>query len=537
MLNKKIESSRKNNNKQSNPLKFIQNPILILATTGIIGFFMRIYYFPYEIPLTLDSLTYFWYSIDFSITGDFPSVSDTELYRFPNNGWPIFLSMFFSVFESNNYLAFMDLQRYVSVSISVITIIPVYLLCRRFFNKTLSLVGPAIYVFHPLIVTNSLLGITEPLFILLVTLSLYLFLSKNYKVIILSFIVVALLTLIRFEGMILFIPLSVSFILRHRKEHNFIFRYLLLAGIFILILLPMAYIRIETIGHDGLISNVFLSSKYFANSITGNNEIKLANEGKEPLSLGFSNLLKFFGIISLPYLLFLIPYGFFKIFKEKNYLNYTLIVFGITAVLPAFYAYSRDIQEIRYLLVLIPIFSVVSIFGIQKIAELTKKYRIILVTIFLLILFSSWIYLDAQKIDYNYESNAFDFARIVYEKTDIINSYHPEDGYLRPVIADFSETFPKEKKLLPKPIKIIKAGNFSSVTEFIDLYRDENLKYIVADDKKDRPEFLQEIYANEKKFPYLNKVFDSNFNGYDYDYNVKLFFIDYEKYDKAFNSP
>jgi len=533
-LNKKIESFEKNNSEQKNPLKFIQNPILILATIGIIGFFMRIYYFPYEIPLTHDSLLYFWYSIDFSITGDFPSVTDTELYHFPNNGWPIFLTVFFSVFESDNYLAFMDLQRYVSVSISVITIIPVYLLCRRFFNKTLSLVGPAIYVFHPLIVNNSLLGVTEPLFILLVTLSLYLFLSKNYKVIILSFIVVALFSLVRYEGMILFIPLSVLFILRHRKEHNFIFRYLLLAGIFILILLPVAYIRSETIETDGLISNIFHSSAYFATSITGDSETKLAIDGKEPLALGFTNLVKFFGIISLPYLLFLIPYGFFKIFKEKNYLNYTLIAIGITAILPAFYAYSRDFQETRYLLVLIPILSVVSIFGIQKITELTKKHKIILVTIFLLILFSSYIYLDNQKIDYNYERNAFDFAKIVYEKTDIINSYHPEDGYLRPVIADFSETFPKVKTLMPKQITIIQTKNFSSVTELIDLYRDKNLQYIVADDKKDRPEFLQKIYADEKKFPYLNKVFDSDSNGYDY--NVKLFFIDYEKYDR-FNSP
>ena len=87
---------------------------------------------------------------------------------------------------------------------------------------------------------------------------------------------------------------------------------------------------------------------------------------------------------------------------------------------------------------------------------------------------------------------------------------------------------------MPKPIMIIQAGNFSSVTEFIDLYRDENLQYIVADDKKDRPKFLQEIYADEKKFPYLNKVFDSDSNGYDY--SVKLFFIDYEKYDE-FNNP
>ena len=124
-MNKKIESFEKNNSEQKNTLKSIQNPILILTIIGIIGFFMRIYYFPYEIPLTHDSLLYFWYSIDFSITGDFPSVTDTELYHFPNNGWPIFLTVFFSVFESDNYLSFMDLQRYVTLSISVITIIPV----------------------------------------------------------------------------------------------------------------------------------------------------------------------------------------------------------------------------------------------------------------------------------------------------------------------------------------------------------------------------------------------------------------------------
>ena len=100
-MNKKIESFEKNNSEQKNTLKSIQNPILILTIIGIIGFFMRIYYFPYEIPLTHDSLHYFWYSIDLGITGNLPTATGREIYQFPNNGWPIFLSMFFSVFESD----------------------------------------------------------------------------------------------------------------------------------------------------------------------------------------------------------------------------------------------------------------------------------------------------------------------------------------------------------------------------------------------------------------------------------------------------
>ena len=94
-LDSKLGSSLKENNLRNNVLKLIQSPVLILTVIGIIGLLIRIYYFPYEIPLTHDSLLYFWYSIDFSITGDFPSVTDTELYHFPNNGWPIFLTVFF----------------------------------------------------------------------------------------------------------------------------------------------------------------------------------------------------------------------------------------------------------------------------------------------------------------------------------------------------------------------------------------------------------------------------------------------------------
>ncbi|SVB53919.1 uncharacterized protein METZ01_LOCUS206773, partial [marine metagenome] len=36
-------------------LKLIQNPVLILTVIGIIGLLIRIYYFPYEIPLTHDA--------------------------------------------------------------------------------------------------------------------------------------------------------------------------------------------------------------------------------------------------------------------------------------------------------------------------------------------------------------------------------------------------------------------------------------------------------------------------------------------------
>lgn len=140
------------------------------------------YYFPQGIPLSLDVLSYFFYANDVSILGKLPTG-----YHFPNNGWPIFISFFFSIFHSNNILDYMDLQRYLSISISVLTVIPVYFLCRRFVEKQYSLFGAVLFLLDPRLIQNSLLGDTQPLFICLGAVSLYLFFSKNMKIIYLSF--------------------------------------------------------------------------------------------------------------------------------------------------------------------------------------------------------------------------------------------------------------------------------------------------------------------------------------------------------------
>ncbi|MDC0041340.1 glycosyltransferase family 39 protein [Candidatus Nitrosopelagicus sp.] len=531
-------------------MKIFQNSIVIISIIATVALFLRIYSFPYEIPLTLDSLTYFWYSIDLSVTGNFPTISKDiptgGIYRLPNNGWPVFLSVFMTIFDSENYMDFMNLQRFVSISISIITIVPLYFLFKRYFNKTLALIGTTIFAFHPLIIKNSVIGITEPLFILLGTITIWLFLSKDYKIILISFITAALFTLIRYEGLIIFFPLSILFILKYRKSKNIIFKYSILCIVFVLVLLPMAYIRIETIGHDGIISNILNASKFYVTTATVTNNpetiIDSSIEGKTGLNfigLGLFNLIKFSGIFSLPYLIFLIPYGLIKIIKDRNFENYTLLSVGFTMILVAVYAFSRDIQDTRYLLILTPIVSVISLFTIQKFLTKIKKEKIFAVIICGIFVVSSWGYLEFTASDEKYEKDAYEFAKIVYEKTDIINGYHPEDKYLRPVIAEFSDHFPKEKSLLPKPIKLINnssgPNDFSSINELIEKNRDEGLEYIVADDQKHRPQFIQDLYFKEKEFPYLTKVFDSN--ELDYQYNVKLFFIEYEKYDKKFNQP
>lgn len=60
----------------------------------------------------------------------------------------------------------MNLQRIVSVILSGITVIPVYFICKNFFNNYYSLIGATIFAIEPRIIINSTLGISEPLYIL-----------------------------------------------------------------------------------------------------------------------------------------------------------------------------------------------------------------------------------------------------------------------------------------------------------------------------------------------------------------------------------
>jgi len=98
--------------------------------------------------------------MDISVVGTLP-----QNYTPINNGWPIFLSGFFSIFSFENSISYMELQRIISVIISTLTIIPIYYLCRNFVNNSYSIIGAAIFAFEPRIIQNSLFGIADPLYI------------------------------------------------------------------------------------------------------------------------------------------------------------------------------------------------------------------------------------------------------------------------------------------------------------------------------------------------------------------------------------
>ena len=57
---------------ESKPKIFSRNAIICLGIIALSGFFIRFFYFPEGIPITLDGALYFWYANDLSISGTFP---------------------------------------------------------------------------------------------------------------------------------------------------------------------------------------------------------------------------------------------------------------------------------------------------------------------------------------------------------------------------------------------------------------------------------------------------------------------------------
>ena len=97
-------------NSQNNKLdknKISKKKILVLLSVIIVSsFLIRIYFINFEIHLTNDALNYFFYALDIKINNQLPIN-----YSLSNPGWGIFLSIFFSNFESQNVIDYMNLQR------------------------------------------------------------------------------------------------------------------------------------------------------------------------------------------------------------------------------------------------------------------------------------------------------------------------------------------------------------------------------------------------------------------------------------------
>ena len=496
-----------------------KNIVVILTAIAVIGIIFRLMFLPFNLPVSYDALSYYWYGIDMSVLSQFPLGHDIA-----NNLWPSVLGIMFSSINSENFLDYSNAQRILSSGISVMTIIPIFFLCNRFFNKKLSLLGSSLFILDPRVIYNSVLGITEPLFILVGVTTIFLFLSENKKIIYVSFATAAIFSLIRYEGILIIVPMTIIFWFRFRKEGKIIGKYVIAVIIFILILTPMVIVRDQTMGYDGLISHVSDGAK----AAIVNNELNEDIDQRKffPL-LGITNLAKYLGWILVPNLILFLPIGILLFFKKRDIKKNSLLLIGIISLIPAFYAYSRGILDTRYLLMIYPIFIIFSLYTINWIGEKTHRKNLIIIIVFVGISISSIVFLDI-KIDNEHEIEAFEIALKNTPQLSVINSYETESAYYKVTVIEEMEEFPILRDEVNRKILLLSTNNVNTIEDFLITNEVKGIKHIIIDNVAKRPEFLKEVFTNEENFPYLKKIYDSKIDGYTY--HLKIFEIDYNQF-------
>lgn len=518
-----------------NESKFTKKTVvLFLLTIGVTAFTIRFFLIP-STPLSGDSTNYFVYAAHTALHGRF-----SDIYYLTNNGWPLLLSLIFGLTSLDNPTFLMSIQKISSMFFSVITIIPLYFLCRNFFGKSSSIFGTALFVFEPHIITNSTLGITEPLFLFLGISSLALFFNNNIKFTYISFTMVGLFTLIRFEGLLFFLVLSIIFLIKNRQRPKNLIQYPLILLLFVLILLPIAILNIETHDRDSFLDELFAVSGYsYTHFVQGEPEIGDPIYGdsngfnmQKFLTLASTSIIKFTGLLLIPISIIFASVGFALIIKNRkniklDHKKITIIAISVVMLLPAVYTYGRGSEDVRFLFMLYPIIILISTFTIEKLKN--ERENMVLIIIIAIMVSGSIIYLETKNVDLEYENDVFTITKVLASKTNLINGDSADIRYRTSVgiIQSWPDLPPPTvgESHIKRSINIIPMTDEKTIIEFIEKHKQKGLSHIAVDGNEEQPEFLKEIFYNEKDYPYLNKVYDSNEFGIKY--HVKFFEIDF----------
>jgi len=508
----------------------LKQEILIIIFVCVAGLIIRFYFFPNDIPIRADAIDYFSYTIALARGDIFP-----DGYLINKFGWPIFLSPFFAIFNNLDIIQLMNIQRIISISISVLTIIPLYYLIRKFFRKEVAIVAASLFIFSPKVIENSLLGITDPLFIFFITLSIMFVFIKNSKYYFVSFIIAGFAFIVRQEGILILIPLILSLVVVKKFKIKRILKFILGLSLFCGIAFSADYVLASDMNMS-IFDTVVYASQISEQEMVVDREnnpglvVNVEENIEDFIKNGIFGFSKYIVWILLPNL---ICFTLFSIvaFKKKISLNkFILFMFFIILSLTGFFAYGKGVQETRYLLTLIPIVALFSGYGINWIySKIGKNVLLIIIPIVI----SSGLFLIITENDRN-ELEYFEDARNIIKFANGINNY---EGSTFLKVAEMEERWPDlvpygENRKILLDIKKFSSAEHENVEDFIIKNYEKGLTHLVIY-QKNNSGYLDQIFANEEKFSYLEKVFESKTR---LETNsMKIFYINYAMFDKIIN--
>ena len=538
-----------------------KNIILFLIIIGTISLGLKLYTVDFTVLPNEDAFEYVLIAFAHN-NGDF-----TEHPR-KTFGWTIFVSPFFQLIDSNNFLDYVNITRGLGLAISIVTIIPMYILSRKFFDDKYSLCATGLFAFEPHLNYLAWQGLTEQLYILAIILSMYFILNRNSNYSYLSFLTIGLLWWVKWQGAIMLLVASIIFFKIFKKTPKLFVKYSICLSITLIIVSPMLLDRYEQFGDPFYFSqseHLFLGD--YASILAYNMKdveysafdyIDDNGFGKfigNFVLVGIYNLLLTLFKMSLPYLIVFLPFGIIFSLRafdqEKKYIQSNWIL--ILGTLIPFIVYFAILPEKRLIYHVYPFLIILAIIPLQRFVEYglstfsynERQKKIVLVSIMAVVLILSSFYtlrydlpdpelndekiLFAETIDSKFEGRILDTGDTL-QGLNYVHATNPLGVFKNYKIhnnlsTDFMEEFNSENRNL-KPIQLYA----KSLEDFIEVSYEYELNYISINKNGVCDVFypyLDEIYESEAEFSYLTKVFDTEREGFE-KLKVKVFEINYE---------
>ena len=535
------------------------NIVLYLVLIIVISLGLKLYTVDFSIPPHSDDFGYIVDSVQYN-QGDF-FISPKK-----NPGWSLFLAPFLSIINSDNFLDYASIARILTVGISAITIIPMYILARRFFDEKYSLIASCLFAFEPHLNYNSGGALSEPLLILVLISSMIFILHDKTKYHYLAFIFAGFCWWIRLEAIYPIIAISVIYFLIHRCKPNSL-RNFSFCVVFLLIIISPMFIQRDIQFDDPFYvwyGTTILSDDY-AELLTSPEEAEITDFVEEHgvlglmerLANGLMVLLNTLSRISFPFLFILIPFGILfslrlvdqKLTRIKA--NWIMIIIIISILIIPF----AIVDERRYLLVLFPFLIILSVIPIQRVTKYglntfsfnrRQKSGFLVIVASTILISSSVFTIGIAGFGFGPPNTALEFEKVKFTEHLVENfdgrilREQTVDDYLAYVNLVSSDNHfksfksPREKDPFPdryEPGKVVRISVYGkTMEELITNAEIKDLKFIGVLEKGSYffP-FLDNLYHNEENYPYMKKIFDSEQLSYK-EFKIKVFEIDYKKF-------
>jgi len=503
--------------------------ITIISLVVLFGFLIRMFYTPFGTPISGDAIDYFSYSIALARGEIFP-----DGYILNKFGWPIFLSPFLAIFDNSEILDLMNVQRILSITISVVTIVPLYFLIKNFFKKEIAIVASSLFIFSPKVIENSLLGISDSFFIFLITIVVMLVFVKNSKYYFLSYIIAGFAFIVRQEGILILIPLIIFFIVKKEFTKEKIMRISIGLIVFCIITFAANYALTNEIENISIFDTVIHATQISNQEIVISSDNKVATTGTitnnitEFIKNASFNYSKFLIWILLPNAVCFILLSIFTFQKTISKNRIIILGFFIFLSFISLFAYGKGIQEVRYLLVLLPLLALFSGYGLTTIQKRINK-KILFFTIPIIISSIIFVSFDYEE---KFENESFEIAKKVIQNANGINDYE-ESRFVK--VAKMYDSWPEllpygENREIYSGIEKFISSEYENLNDYIFYNYDKGLTHLVIYEENNA-EYFDIIFQLENDFPYLTKIYDSSSLGHEKP--VKIFEIKYELFKRV----